>query len=99
VIAAVVLMPEGLAALRAAHVNRLQTAMNLAPNQAVVGREALIDTVRNGSCGTISGGRALPLSSRHDREVQEGCQDHQMNSALQYCGATSAQRNHRYQQS
>jgi Ca2+:H+ antiporter len=30
IIAAVVLMPEGMAALRAAHFNRLQTAMNLA---------------------------------------------------------------------
>jgi Ca2+:H+ antiporter len=35
VIAAVVLMPEGLAALRAARVNRLQTAMNLALGSAL----------------------------------------------------------------
>ena len=35
IIAAVVLMPEGMAALRAAHVNRLQTAMNLALGSAL----------------------------------------------------------------
>lgn len=35
VIAAVVLMPEGLASLRAARVNRLQTAMNLALGSAL----------------------------------------------------------------
>jgi Ca2+:H+ antiporter len=35
VIAAVVLMPEGLAALRAAHANRLQTSLNLALGSAL----------------------------------------------------------------
>jgi hypothetical protein len=40
----------------------------------------------------------LPKLSRHDREVQKGCQDHQMHGALEHRGTASAQRHHGYQQ-
>jgi Ca2+:H+ antiporter len=45
IIAAVVLMPEGLAALRAAHANRLQTSLNLALGSALASIGLTIPTV------------------------------------------------------
>ncbi|HUA77039.1 MAG TPA: hypothetical protein VMA86_05170 [Acetobacteraceae bacterium] len=57
VIAAVVLMPEGLAALRAASVNRLQTSMNLALGSALASIGLTIPAVV-----TVSLGLGTPLT-------------------------------------
>jgi Ca2+:H+ antiporter len=58
IIAAVVLMPEGLAALRAARANRLQTSLNLALGSALASIGLTIPTV---AVLSLASGRPLAL--------------------------------------
>ena len=82
-IAALVLLPEGLAALRAAKANRLQTSMNLGP--WLGSRQHRPDDPGGGGCVDLdwaaSRARPRPHGSRAPRPHAPNCRNHAGNGA------------------